>query len=378
MGEAMSDRKKRNRVPSIDGPSTKDVQPKRQRSLSPEPEIEPVRPPPREPDGSSFFKRITSASKLAASQASAHQGYRYSVGVAEGFQGIKQPWTPGSEENRVKSGHLKSEDYEDGYLSDEGDTFLKTIHARKDSQIANVGSLKDGKTSRSGNRIKIGEETTTTYHGVPITYRVDFTEVEDKPQQTKKPRKKAGQTPEAEAQPPLKRWDPHARILAFQKNASTVELSEFAHHVGTHGQPEEQQHFLEGVKGQAPPTPEISDVFAAGVQLRAVGRASDAFGHVFPAFEGLLLSKPQTPDDVRNLFFHPDYQTGALGHQNNGVGGTSDFNAFKEIVADKRVEHSTKKGTDIDTVSLIRKAKAINALSPGAPIVAIDSKPKDK
>lgn len=374
----MSDRKKRNRIPSINGDSTKDVQPKRQRLPSPDDEIEPVQPPPRQPDGSGFFKRITSASKLASAQASTHQGYRYSAGIAEGFKGIKRPWTPGAEDNRVKPGNLTSADYEDGYISEEGDTFLKTIHARKDSQIGNVGNLQEGKKSRSGNRIKIGEEATTTYHGVPITYRVDFTEVEDAPKQTKKTSKKSAEKAEAEAQPPVKRWDPHARILAFQKNATTVELSEFAQRVGTHGEPEEQQHFLEGVKGQAPSAPEISDVFAAGVQLRAVGRASDAFGHVFPAFEGLLLSKPQSPQDVRNLFFHPDYQTGALGHQNSGVGGTSDFNSFKEIVADKRVEHTTIKGTDIDKVSLVRKAKAINALVPhDTPIVTIATRAKD-
>ena len=98
-----------------------------------------------------------------------------------------------------------------------------------------------------------------------------------------------------------------------------------------------------------------------------------------PAFDGLLLSKPQTPQDARNLFFHPDFKTGALGHQNNGPGKIGDFDAFKEIVGNAREKHDTHLGTDIDTVSRIRKAKAINALVPtDSPIVDITIRPKTK
>ncbi len=58
---------------------------------------------------------------------------------------------------------------------------------------------------------------------------------------------------------------------------------------------------------------------------------------------------------------------------------TTDFNAFKEIVTDQRTEHSTNKGTDIDKVPEIRKAKAISALVPAdSPIVTIITRQKDK
>lgn len=373
----MSDQKKRKRVASVEGQSENNVPRK-----APKPtidEIEPVQPPPRPPDTSAFFKRITSASKQASTQVSVHQGYRYSVGIAEPFQKIKQPWSAQSDANLVRPGHLSSDDYADGYISDEGDTFLKAIHTHKDSQLESAADLKGGKTSRSGNDIKAGNETSTTYRGVNIKYRVDFTEVADKPPDDKKPRKKvARKADDSEPEPPRStHLEPHARIQAFGKNASTVELADFADALGTHGSATEKQHFLEGVKGQAPSVPQISDAFAAGVELRAVARASDAFGQVFPAFEGLLLSKPQTPQDVRNLFFHPEFRTGALGHQNNGPGATTDFNSFKEIVGDARVERSTIVGTNIDTVSRIRKARAINALVPAeTPIVDIAIRPK--
>jgi hypothetical protein len=58
---------------------------------------------------------------------------------------------------------------------------MKTIHTYKDSQIGSAASPKDGKKSRSGNTIKTGNENTATYRGVNIRYRVDFTEVEDTP-----------------------------------------------------------------------------------------------------------------------------------------------------------------------------------------------------
>lgn len=374
----MSDQKKRKRVASVEGQSENNVPRK-----SPKPtvdEIEPVQPPSRPPDTSSLFKRITSASKQASTQVSVHQGYRYSVGIAEPFQKITQPWSAQSDANLVRPGHLSSDDYLDGYISDEGNTFLKAIHTHKDGQLESAVNLKGGKTSRSGNDIKTGNETSATYHGVNIKYRVDFTEVEDKLPDEKKSRKKGPK--KAEDQPEPQRsthLEPHARIQAFGRNASTVELAEFANALDTHGTATEKQHFLEGVKGQAPSVPQISDAFAAGVEARAVARGSDAFGQVFPAFEGLLLSKPQTPQDVRNLFFHPDFQTGALGHQNNGIGATTDFNSFKEIVGNARVEHTANVGTDIEKVSRIRKARAINALVPtDTPIVDITIRPKTK
>ena len=204
-----------------------------------------------------------------------------------------------------------------------------------------------------------------------IEFRVDFTEIKAKTEGT-------AESQPAE-QPGPTRWEPHARIHGFGKDPKTKELAKFAQDLHEVASADEKQHFLAGVKGQAPPDAQISSAYATGVEFRAVGRASDAFGNVFPAFDGLLLSKPQTPQDARNLFFHPDFKTGALGHQNNGPGKIGDFDAFKEIVGNAREKHDTHLGTDIDTVSRIRKAKAINALVPtDSPIVDITIRPKTK
>jgi hypothetical protein len=235
-----------------------------------------------------------------------------------------------------------------------------------------VAGLKQAaKKSRSGNAIRIGTIATAPYHGVDIKFRVDFTEIVEKPAST-------GEE-EEEEQPLRKRWEPHVRVYAFGKDAKTKELAGFAEQIGEHADPLPQQHFLAGVKGQAPPGEQISSEYATGVEYRAVGRASDAFGTVFPALDGLVLSHPQSPKDVRNLYFNPEFGTGALGHQNSGVGATGDFNAFKEIVADTRVEHTANRGTALDKVALIRKARAINAAVPGdGPIVSIDTRAKGK
>lgn len=370
----MSDQKKRKRVASVDGQSANNVPRK-----IPKPtvdEIEPVQPqrqpPPRPPDTAGFFKRISTQAKAASVKASGHAGYEHSVGLAEGFVKLKQPWSPTSEDNRVKSGHLSSADYEDGYISEDGDRFLKAIHAHKDRELERVSELEQAKKlSSSGNTITRGNPTTAPYHGVNIEFRVDFTKITPKPEATT-------ESQQAE-QPGPTRWEPHARIYGFGKDPETKLLANFAQNIHTQGGEVEKQHFLEGVKGQAPPDAQISDAYATGVEFRAVGRASDAFGDVVPAFDGLLLSKPQTPQDVRNLFFHPEFKTGALGHQNSGPGKTGDFNSFKEIVGNARVTHNTNLGTDIDTVSRIRKAKAINALVPtDSPIVDITIRPETK
>jgi hypothetical protein len=370
----MSDQKKRKRVASVDGQSANNVPRKVLKPTVDETEpAQPQRqPPPRPPDTAGFFKRISTQAKAASVKASGHAGYEHSVGLAEGFVKLKQPWSPNSEDNRVKSGHLSSADYEDGYISEDGDRFLNAIHAHKDNEIKGVSELEQAKKpSSSGNTIRRGNPTTARYHGVDIKFRVDFTEIAPKPEA-------ATESQQAE-QPGPTRWEPHARIYGFGKDPETKLLANFAQNIHTQGGEVEKQHFLEGVKGQAPPDAQISDAYATGVEFRAVGRASDAFGDVVPAFDGLLLSKPQTPQDVRNLFFHPEFETGALGHQNSGPGKTGDFNSFKEIVGNARVTHNTNLGTDIDTVSRIRKAKAINALVPtDSPIVDITIRPETK
>lgn len=370
----MSDRneKKRKRVASVDGQSANTVPRKKpQRSVD---EIEPVQlQPPRGPDTAAAYREITALAKESAARASGHRRYRYSAGLQEDFPRLKQPWSPTSTENRVKSGHLSSADYEDGYISEDGDRFLKAIHAHKNSEIGGAGALTEAKrSSRSGNKIRTGNITTAPYHGVDISFRVDFTEIGEKSANAEEPRD-GSQPIDA---PLTEGWAPHVRLYAFKKDANTRQLATYAEHIGAEGREDFQRHFLAGVKGQAPPDGPIPVGYATGVEFRALGRASDAFGTLYPALDGLLLSHPQTPTDVRNLFFNPQFETGGLGHQNTGQHATSEFNAFKEIVGNRRVEHSTNIGTPIESVPLIRKANAINAAVPGSPIVAITKQAK--
>ena len=370
----MSDRneKKRKRVASVDGQSANNTPRK-----IPKPtvdEIEPVQPPPRAPDTAAFYKLISTLDKEASATASGHKGYHYSAGLHEDFKNLNKPWSPTSNDNLVRPSPLSSADYEDGYISDDGDRFLKAIHAHKDREIAGAGALKEAKKkSRSGNTIRTGNIGTAPYHGVNISFRVDFTEIVEQSVDAQEPHD-GSQPTDA---PATKRWEPHVRLYAFKKDAKTKQLATFAEQIGRRGEEVQKQHFLAGVKGQPSPDGLNSDSYGTGVEFRAIGRASDAFGTVYPGIDGFVLSHPQTPNDVRNLFFHPELKTGGLGHQNTGPGATAEFNAFKEIVGNQRVEHSANKGTDIESVPLIRKANAINAAVPGdRPIIDITKRAK--
>ena len=334
------------------------------------PQALPIVVPVAVPDTASFLRQINST---------VHPASTYSTAISDQFQKLRQPWDPKSDANLTKPGHLSTKDYEDGYISDEGDKLLKAIHARKDEQIAKVQDLPDGRKSRSGNQIKLGDPTSVQYHGVDIRYRVDFTGIAEKPPKATGGRKKkkdeaVEEVVEPPIEPPKTTWIPHARIFAGDQDLSTVKLASLAEDI--HGQVDDsfKQHFLSGVKGQASPTPEKSSAYAIGVESRAVARASDAFGQQFPSFEGYLLSKPQSAHEVTNLFHNPQFGTGALGSQNSGPTATPDFHAFNEIVSDARKEHSTQVGTHLQDVPLIRKANAINVFAPhDSPIVTVNT-----
>jgi hypothetical protein len=111
-GEAMSDEKKRGRSASMEAGKNKPAPAKRQRAARGEPQPEPELPPPeiRPPDTAGFFKRITTIAKASSARASGHQGYRLTVGIEEGAQKLKQPWSADAADNRVKPGHLSSAD----------------------------------------------------------------------------------------------------------------------------------------------------------------------------------------------------------------------------------------------------------------------------
>ena len=344
-------------------------------------------PPPQPvtvPDTASFLRQINTLT---------HPASTYSATVSDEFQNLRKPWNPNLDQDRIKTGHLTTADYESGYIPDEGDKLLKAIHARKDVELQRIDELKKGGTSRSKKPIKEGGLTSTLYHGVKIGYRVDFTGVAEKPPAEKRGRKKkqsedveeeevetkAKTKAKAPAQPKISQWIPHARIFVGEDDLSTVRLARLAEDIHAQDNDTFKEHFLSGVKGQASPTPDKTPAYAIGVEARAVGRASDAFSeHLYPSLDGYVLSKPQSTQEVSNLFHNPLYGTGALGSQNSGQTATPDFHAFNEIVSDTRKEHGTKVGTTLEEVPHIRKAKAINVFAPpGKELVKINTGRKD-
>lgn len=307
---------------------------------------------PTPPSTASLFKLAKSKGVELEKQAKQHPAFKYSVHLNDEFSGLRTPWNP-TAQNKTKPGHLGSDDYESGYMSDEGDKFLKSIHAHKDEEIKKVGELPiSDNRSRSKREIRTGNKATTQYHGVPIGFRVDYTQGEKE------------------------QWLPHARIDVGENDQSTKDLAKASKGFESFDE-KQQKHFLRGLQGQAPPKKGQSDEYNLGVEFRAVARGSDAFGSLYPAFDGYLMSMPKTPGQASNLFQHPEFGTGGLGSQNSGQQATAEFKGFHEIVAQQPVNHTTKFGTDIETIPSIRKAKAINALAPpGREIVKITKEQK--
>jgi hypothetical protein len=307
---------------------------------------------PTPPNTANLFKQAKSSGVKLEKQAKQHPPFKYSVHLNEEFSGLRTPWNP-TAQNKTKVGHLGSDDYESGYLSDEGDKFLKSIHSHKDEEIKKVGELPISTSrSRSQREIRTGSKATTQYHGVPIGFRVDYTQGEDE------------------------QWLPHARIDVGGDDQSTKDLAKASKGFESFDQ-KQQKHFLRGLQGKAPPKKGQTSEYNLGVEFRAVARGSDAFGSLYPAFDGYLMSMPQGPEQVSHLFQHPEFGTGGLGSQNSGQQATAEFKGFHEIVAQEPVTHTTKFGTDIETVPSIRKAKAINAFAPpGRDIVTITKEKK--
>ncbi len=376
----MSNEKKRA-LASRGTDAIKDKTPRKRQKVT-QRDVEPSTPPPplpvTVPDTASFLRQINTLS---------HPASKYSATISDQFQKLRQPWNPNSDANRTKPGHLTTADYEDGYISEEGDKLLKAIHARKDVELQRVDGLKKGKKSRANKPIKQGGLTSAQYHGVKVGFRVDFTGILEKPPAKKGEQEKKqaedveeeGGDAKAKTKAPAKRkvsqWIPHARIFVGDKDLSTVKLARLARDIDAHDNDTFKEHFLSGVKGQESPTPDKTAAYAIGIESRAVGRASDVFGdHFHPSLDGYVLSKPQSAHEASNLFHNPLHGTGALGSQNSGQTATPDFYAFNEIVSETRKEHATKDGTTLLDVPHIRKAKAINVFAPqGNDIVKINT-----
>jgi hypothetical protein len=341
------DQKRKRSESSSRGKPGEDIQPLKKSGVGeekPRPQEVRASPPPKTSD---LFKRAKSSGMRLEKQAKQHPAFKYSVHLNDEFAALRTPWDP-TAQNKTKVGHLGSDDYESGYLSDEGDKFLKSVHRHKDKEIKKVGELPiSDSRSRSNREIRTGNKTTTQYHGVPIGFRVDYTQGEDE------------------------QWLPHARIDVGGDDQSTKDLAKASKGFESFDK-KKQKQFLLGVQGQAPPRKGQSDAYNLGVEFRAVARGSDAFGSLYPAFDGYLMSMPTAPQQVSHLFQHPEFGTGALGSQNAGQQATAEFKGFHEIVAPEPVSHTTQFGTDIEAVAPIRKAKAINAFAPpGREIVTI-------
>lgn len=346
------DQKRKRSESSSQGKPGEDMQARKKSGVGEEtPRPQEVRVP-TPPSTSNLFKQAKSSGIKLEKQAKQHPAFKYSVHLNDEFAGLRTPWSP-TAQNKTKVGHLGSDDYESGYLSDEGDKFLKSIHSHKDKEIKKVGELPvSDSRSRSNREIRTGNKAMTQYHGAPIGFRVDYTQGEKE------------------------EWLPHARIDVGGDDQTTKDLAKASKGFESFDK-KQQKHFLRGVQGQAPPKKGQNDAYNLGVEFRAVARGSDAFGSLYPAFDGYLMSMPKAPEQVSHLFQHPEFGTGGLGSQNSGQQATAEFKGFHEIVAEHPVSHTTQFGTDIETVAPIRKAKAINAFAPpGREIVTITKQEK--
>jgi len=266
---------------------------------------------------------------------------KFSTQLNAPFKKLATTWDPTDQDRRLKKGTLSSDDYRDGYLSDEGDKLLRTVRERHESVSGKKGEiekLEKRKAKGKGKDSFVGVPVETTYHGVDVQFRVDYTQ------------SKSGE------------YEPHARFYVGSEDMSTSKLSKTAMAFSKQS-PQRQQEFVQGFGGHESDDPSKS--FQIGTQMRAVGRGSDAFGNTKGVFDGYMMSKPTTPESVSKLFVHPEFGTGSLGHQNfDATTKVAEFNAFNEIATGKRHTHSTNSGTVLESTPGIRKASAINAFGP--------------
>ena len=272
-----------------------------------------------------------------------YPAYEYSYKISDTFA----PLLAGP--RGTKQGTLGSQDYLEGYESEDGENFRREIERYKTPDIDKLNERGPTKTSRSGKEIYEGEEQKFKYHGRSVRYRVDFTKT----------------TSSDESKTVT--YDPHARLFVGTKDLSTTDLADAARMIGDSGKVGEKrkQSFVDGFTGKLDVVGEKTMQHKIGVQMRAIGKFSDVFGDDKPLLHSYTMSLPKTPSQVGNLFYNQNFGTGGLGHQNKGASATSEFNAFKEIAGGNKSTHVTKQGTNIDTVPAVRKISAMNHSVPG-------------
>jgi hypothetical protein len=248
--------------------------------------------------------------------------------------------------------NLKAKDYEEGYISDEGERLHEAVRGSVMEQ-EEIERIKKKKVSRHGNAMKIGEPETAPYYGSNITYRVDYTKPMD--------------DDEAE-------WSPKARVIVADSNMTTKKAAE---NVGLMGgaQDSEQESFLEGLSGQRKLDEEIDTGGHFGTQLRALARLSNLFDEQSsPSLDGLMLRNSGSLEQARNLFVHPQFGTGALGTQNSGPKSVEEFQAYNALLSTGKASTDTR-GTGYKQNAKFKKWSAMQSALPEG-VMTVEKTPK--
>jgi len=300
-----------------------------------------------------------------------------------------------TEAPRTRGGvnNLSDQDYESGYISDEGGSLIERVKARI-LPLERRGTLK--RTSiEKGKEKHTGELQDDKYYGAPISYRIDYTrsmpEEESKveqepiskekppPKQTagakrsaKRPRLKKG----SDAPQPPGTWEPHVRVIVAGKDLRTKEAAKLVKAMRRLSDDKRRAFFdsLSGVRqmGDSELTPEAR----YGTELRTLVRLSNAGDRVTtPSLDGRMLSTATSPDAARLLFQNDDYVTGGLGTQNfDSRTKLAEFDAYRRLArsASSGVATVGTMGTDPREKAEYRKWKAMAAVLPSFLTVSIN------
>ena len=273
----------------------------------------------------------------------------------------KKPATPGG---------LTSQDYHDGYISDDGFNAITSIKNTMDTLDEDKVSQGDfSSLSRHGNKLFQGQEKDLNYYGVNLTYRVDMTEKTSKD-------KTDNEDLDNQQHDNIKR-SKHARLLIDGKNITTQDMMRFSNSMGAQ---QEQSEFIKGIKGdifdsdKQPIAPKnMSDERITGISFRAVIRASEIGHNEKPLLDGFQMSRVQNIKQASNLFHHDEFNTGAIGSQNSSKSSTGEYNKFKQLTQENTLQRKNTGKTDINQAEIMRKAKSVNSAFPkNAPFVNIE------
>ena len=253
---------------------------------------------------------------------------------------------------RTKPGPLSEQDYLDGYISDEGDSFGKELQRIKEARMKQPWKGEKQAKSRSGNEIEEGSLKKITYYKHEVQVRVDRTK-----------NTKTGKI------------SPHARIMVDGENLSTEALARYAMDIQNNSD-KQRKDFVGGFTGpQKSLQDNLTNHSRIGIEYRAAIRGSDVYNTPIRGLEAIQMVGAKTPQEVSRRFVDPAHDTGQVANQNSKAQATAEFNFANKLTTKNRVKYDSRIGTDTTANANMRKSHAINeSVAQATPIVNITRK----